>query len=292
MMGCMRPKPLLLTCFLAALLVGCAERAQQPDPLPPAPALEPQAALTAALANAYEIDTVHQEFEMSFSGGGQEFAFTGSADVDNARQQASMSMDMGMLGMTMDMVIADGIVYMRSPAMAGQVDTEWVSMDFAKLNPAAAAQFSGGMGGATDASSYAALLAGVVEAREEGHETVGGVDTIHYVGTIDVVKASRSLTEVVGDELGAKSQRQMERSLLQLKLLGMRTIPFEAWVDADGLLRREWFSMDLGLMPGAEGAGMEMTIDFSGYGEPVDIQIPPRSDVTDITDLVRMQGTP
>ena len=285
MMRAMKTKPLRSLPVLLALLAACAD---EPSPAPgPNPTIEPQAVLTEALANAYEVDTVHQEFRMSFAGGGEEFAMSGTADVDNERQRASMSMDLGMLGGTMDMVVADGVAYLRSPMMAGRVDTAWVSMDLAAIDPAAAAQFSGGFG---DASSYVALFAGVVDARAAGEEIVRGIRTTHYTGTIDVVKASEAIAQVVGEEAGTEAQEQLERSVLQLNTLGLRRIPFDAWVDEDGLLRRQRFSMDLGLVPGAEGGSMEMTVDLSRYGEPVEIRVPGRSEVTDITRLVKSGG--
>jgi hypothetical protein len=285
MMRAMKTKPLLPILILVAGLAACAG---EPAPTP-APRLEPQTVLSEALTNAYQIDTVHQEFRMSFSADGEHFVFTGTADVDNARQRASMTMDLGMLGGTMDLIVADGVTYMRSPMLGRHVDTDWVSMDLAELSPVAAAQFSEGFGGATEASSYAALLAGVVDAHVEGHEVVGGVRTTHYVGTVDVVKASEALAKIVGDEVGHDAEEQLERTILQLKVMGLRRVPFEAWVDDDGLLRRERFTMDLGMFPGAGDATMEMTMDLSGYGEPVDIEVPPRSQVTDITELIRTQ---
>ena len=280
----MKMKPLLVLSVLGVLVASCAD---EPSPSPgPEPVIEPQAALSEALGNAFEIDTVHEEFRMSFSGGGEEFSFSGAADIDNARQRASLSMDLGTLGGTMDMIVDEGVTYMRSPIMGGHVDTEWVRMDLAAIDPAAAARFGGGFGGVTDASSYVALFAGVVDARATGEEIVGGVPTTHYAGTIDVVKASEALAEVIGEEAGAGSEEQLEQAILQLKLLGLRRLPFDAWIDEDGLLRRERFSMDLGLFPGTEGGAMEMTVDFSDYGEPVDIQVPPRSKVTDVTELL------
>jgi hypothetical protein len=117
MMHAMKTKRLLAVPVLLVLLAACAD---DPSTTPgPVPVIEPQAALTEAMANAYEVDTMHQEFRMSFAGGGQEFELSGTADVDNARQRASMSMDLGMLGGTMDMVLADGVAYMRSPMMGG-----------------------------------------------------------------------------------------------------------------------------------------------------------------------------
>ena len=49
--------------------------------------------------------------------------------------------------------------------------------------------------------------------------------------------------------------------------------------------------MDFGdLVPGAEEARMEMTVNFSDFGEPVDIEIPRPSEVTDVTETLAAAG--
>ena len=69
-------------------------------------------------------------------------------------------------------------------------------------------------------------------------------------------------------------------------------IPFEIWIDAEGLPRRQRITMDFGkLVPGAEDASMEMTVDFSDFGKPVHITIPDPSEVTDMTGALGDAGS-
>jgi hypothetical protein len=50
--------------------------------------------------------------------------------------------------------------------------------------------------------------------------------------------------------------------------------------------------MDFGkLVPGAEDASMEMTVDFSDFGKPVHITIPDPSEVTDMTGALGDAGS-
>jgi hypothetical protein len=76
----------------------------------------------------------------------------------------------------------------------------------------------------------------------------------------------------------------------QFESLGIdEKIPFEIWIDDDGLPRRQRITMDFGdLVPGTGEASMEMTVDYSAFGEPVEVDIPRPSEVTDVTD--RMAG--
>ena len=50
-------------------------------------------------------------------------------------------------------------------------------------------------------------------------------------------------------------------------------------------------SMDFGdLVPGSDEAKMDMTVDYSNFGEPVHVQVPAESEVTDLTDATATQG--
>jgi hypothetical protein len=279
-------KKLLALAAVATLLAACGgEDASLP------PLQNPRAALLDAMTAVYEAGTMHEEFEMTISAQGEELSFRGEADVDTERQRASMSMDLGMVGGSMDMIMDRGVIYLRSDVMP-LADTEWVSFDAAKIDPAAASQF-GGFGGSMDPSAYAALFAGAVHVAERGTEEIDGVETTHYVGTIDLAKAIEGFSETFRKDVDRKTAKQLEAAFGQLEDLGMGSIPFEAWIDAAGLLRRERLSMDFGgLIPGAEDAAMEMTVDFSDFGKPIDIELPKPSQVTDVTrELARAGGS-
>ncbi len=281
-------KKLLVGLTAASALLGACGQEEEAALPPPA---NPRAALLDATTAAYEAGTMHEEFTVAFAAAGQHLSFSGEADVDVEHQRASITMDLGVAGGHMDMIMDGGVVYMRAP-MFSDVGTEWVSIDAAKVDPVTASQL-GGMGtGSIDPSAYAALFAGAVHVAERGSQEIGGVTTTHYVGTIDLAKAIEGFSDVLGDQEDPATAAQLEQALGQLRAIGLGTMPFEAWIDGDGLLRRERFTMDFGEMfPGLEDASMDMTVDFSAFGEPVEIDVPAPSEVTDVTAMVSGQGS-
>jgi hypothetical protein len=266
----------------AVLLSACADG--------PAP-VNPRDAVLDAMQAVYEMETLHQELEMSISAAGEDLSFSGESDVDNVHQRIDMTMDMGMFGGEMEILMDDGVVYMRSPVFE-DVGTEWVSLDPSKIDPAAAAQLGGFGMGTMDPSAYIGLFAGAFDVKASGEQELDGVSTTHYVGTIDLAKVLEGFSDVVGEDVDAATKEQLEMAVEQVRMLGIdKKIPFEIWIDEDGLPRRQRITMDFGdLVPGTEEASMEMTVDFSDFGEPVDIEIPRRSEVTDVTEAMADAG--
>jgi hypothetical protein len=289
-----RRTTLLLAVAATLALAACNEAADGPP-------VDPRAAVVQAMTNAYEAGTMHQEFRFAMSAEGQSFTFTGEGDVDNERQVARMSMDLGALGGSMDMIMVDGIIYLRSATFAGAgIPTAWVSMDPSKMDPATAARFGGGFGGGTtDPSAYVALFAGAVDVRAAGSETIGGVATTRYEGSIDIEQVLQRFPELLRDDMDPETREQLEvgleQMLAQFETLGVDgRLPFEIWIDGEGLPRREVISMELsGLVPGGGDASMEMRLDLSRYGEPVEVRPPAERQVTDITKLAgQLEGSP
>jgi hypothetical protein len=266
----------------AVLLSACADG--------PAP-VNPRDAVLDAMQAVYEMETLHQELEMSISAAGEDLSFSGESDVDNVHQRIDMTMDMGMFGGEMEILMDDGVVYMRSPVFE-DVGTEWVSLDPSKIDPAAAAQLGGFGMGTMDPSAYIGLFAGAFDVKASGEQELDGVSTTHYVGTIDLAKVLEGFSDVVGEDVDAATKEQLEMAVEQFRMLGIdKKISFEIWIDEDGLPRRQRITMDFGdLVPGTEEASMEMTVDFSDFGEPVDIEIPRRSEVTDVTEAMADAG--
>jgi hypothetical protein len=267
----------------SVLLAGCAEGG-------PAP-VNPRDAVLDAMMAVYEAGTLHQSLKMSVSAAGQNFSFSGEADVDNVHQRVDMTMDLGMLGGEMQMVMDGGVVYMRSPVFQ-EAGTEWVSMDPSKMDPADAAQFGGFGAGTTDPSAFVGLFAGVFDVKASGEQELKGVPTTRYVGTIDLKKVLEGFSDVVGKDVDSATRKQLEVAVEQFEALGIgKKIPFEIWIDEEGLPRRQRITMDFGdLVPGAEGASLDMTVDLSEFGKPVDIEIPRRSEVTDMTEILAGAG--
>ena len=266
----------------SVLLAACADS--------PAP-VNPRDAVLNAMKAVYEAGTLHQELEMSMTGGGESFTMSGEADVDNVHQRIDMTMNLGMLGGEMRLLMDEGLVYMRSPAFQ-DAGTEWVNLDPSRMDPATAAQFGGFGTGTTDPSAYIGLFAGVFDVRDSGEQELQGVSTTHHVGSIDLKKVLGGFADVVGEDVDAETRKQLEMVVEQFESLGIdEKIPFEIWIDEEGLPRRQRISMDFGdLVPGDEEASMRMTVDFSAFGKPVEIEIPRPSDVTDMTDALADAG--
>jgi hypothetical protein len=152
-------KKLLIGLAAVALVLSACGKEPDEGGLPHV--ANPRAALLNAMVSAYEAGTMHEEFTMSMTAGSESFTFSGQADVDSERQRASMTMDLGMLGGSMDMVMDGGTIYLRSPQFS-DVGTEWVSFDPEALGAASGSPLEGLGTGSMDPSAYAALFAGAV----------------------------------------------------------------------------------------------------------------------------------
>jgi hypothetical protein len=279
-------KKILVSVAVSSVLLAACAKGSAPAPV------NPKDAVLDSMAAVYEAGTLHEDLKMSVSAAGESLSISGEADIDNEHKRVDMTMDLGMLGGEMEILMDGGVMYMRSP-MFQDAGTEWVSMDPSKMDPAAAAQFGGFGAGTTDPSAYVGLFAGVFDVKVSGEEELKGVPTTHYVGTIDLKKVLKGFSDVVGEHADAATKKQLKAAVKQFESLGIdEKIPFEIWIDAEGLPRRQRITMDFGkLVPGADEASMEMTVDFSDFGKPVDIDIPPPSEVTDMTDAMADAGS-
>jgi hypothetical protein len=279
-------KKILASVAVSSVLLAACAKGSAPAPV------NPKDAVLDSMAAVYEAGTLHEDLKMSVSAAGESLSISGEADIDNEHERVDMTMDLGMLGGEMEIVMDGGVMYMRAP-MFQDAGTEWVSMDPSKMDPAAAAQFGGFGAGTTDPSAYVGLFAGVFDVKVSGEEELKGVPTTHYVGTIDLKKVLKGFSDVVGEHADAATKKQLKAAVKQFESLGIdEKIPFEIWIDAEGLPRRQRITMDFGkLVPGADEASMEMTVDFSDFGKPVDIDIPPPSEVTDMTDAMADAGS-
>lgn len=279
-------KKLIASLAVSSVLLAACAKGPAPDPV------NPRDAVLNAMAAVYEAGTLHEDLKMSMSATGGSLSISGEADIDNEHKRIDMTMDMGILGGEMQIVMDHGVLYMRAP-MFQDAGTDWVSMDPSKMDPAAAAQFGGFGAGTTDPSAYVGLFAGVFDVKVSGEVELKGVPTTHYVGTIDLKKVLKGFSDVVGKDADAATKKQLKAAVKQFESLGIDDkIPFEIWIDAEGLPRRQRITMDFGkLLPGAEEANLEMTVDFSDFGKPVDIEIPDPSDVTDMTGALGDAGS-
>lgn len=118
------------------------------------------------------------------------------------------------------------------------------------------------------------MLTASKDVREVGKETVDGVETTHYTGTYRIEDAIAKL-----------SPEMQEAYRKNLAATGMQSMHFDLWVDGRQLPHQMKMKSD----QTSEGT-MTMTMKYSGFGEPVQIDEPPASQVTDFAEIMSKLG--
>lgn len=288
----LRSLPIVLAMSLVVAACSSDTAAEDPaaGPPPVEDAVEPLARVLAASDQALEADSMHMVFDFAMSVAGKEITGSGEADAafgDELRQHMTFRYDSmpGLpAGFGMEMIVDDSTMYMRLDGM-DELDvfpTEWVSVDMSSSVPGFDELTAFG-NGQQDPSNAFGYLQGAEDATELGTETIDGIETTHYEVTVDLADAAAEVPADLRDE--------MRRVVKQFRQgFGTTTMPFEVWIDGDGLVRRMVFRMESD--GGAMGMpfSMEMTMDVTDYGHDFELELPPASDVTDLTDLTARQG--
>jgi hypothetical protein len=264
---------LLCLVVFASTLVGCAGgEALALDPVA-------QAANTTARTTSSRF-----EFRASVDAGSVgSFSFNGNGVFDGKNKSGWMNMHFAMppavqlqLGSTdpsMEMIF-DGshglVMYMRSPLFDKIVPTgKWVKMDLEKLAKTEGVDLGSIMNAnQADPSQSLRMLTASSNARVTGSERIRGVPTTHYAFQIDFAKLAHD----------NKAFEQLQ------KATGSVSAPAEAWIDAQGRVRRLVVTMSLG---GKLATPMTMTMTEELYDFGVQTNVTPPSDdlVVDLSSL-------
>lgn len=207
----------------------------------------------------------------------ESFTMTGQIvfDEETGRSRAVMTFPRPESDGLVEMqVVGDGtVVYMRSSMFGSLPDgREWMSLDFSSfgLKPDTPLPADG------DAKGELELLeAATGDIQKLGKEDVRGVPTTRYRGTIDVSEQVELLREKGADDLAS----YMEEEGTPLRV--------EAWIDADGLVRRTRLVKSQP-REGDEGPmTIDMRMDFFDFGLVPEIDVPEPSEVFDATALAQ-----
>ncbi len=272
----------LLSLQLVALAVGLT--ACGGDAL----ALDPAAS---AATKTVESGSSRVEFAISMEMAGESMDMTGSGAFDYRKPRGEvtyrmqvpvlgeLSMDMRMLGTKLYLRLPEGIV---GDAMTG--GKPWTMMDLSKSLEQVRIGGLDFMQQQDPAQTLQYLRAASVDVKETGTADVRGVETTRYAGRLEFRKA---LDEGVDKLELPAAERQKARQAMKRMLdeLGSDSVPFEVFVDKDGLLRR--MTMDMKLTVEGDQVSMSMRTDYFDFGVDVDVEAPPARDVTDATDLLQ-----
>lgn len=258
--------------------------------------------LTRAADATAEVTTQKMAMDMAMEGlpGVGAVSITAEGEFDNDAGQGHLTMDMSDVFGALDesaglpddaglieMVVDGDIVYMKSSlfAMLGQDDKPWLKIDSAELGEGGAL----GGGAQSDPAAFLEFFKSASDNVEEvGTEEVRGVETTHLTATLDLQKL---LADASGDK---KDELEKQLEGLGAAADSFRSIPAEAWVDADGYMRKFTMTFDFASaseeVPELGDAAMTITVELYDFNEPVDVEIPDPSEVGDLDPSVLSGG--
>jgi LppX_LprAFG lipoprotein len=175
---------------------------------------------------------------------------------------------------TVDERIVDGTVYMNLgdlPFASKLTDKPWVEVNLDELGQKTGIDLGGladqaQSNGPQQGLEYLQGLSGDVE--KVGDDTVAGEHAIHYRAQIDYAKVAAKLPEgAARDKLGS-----------------LGTVPADVWIDDNDRVVKMQFAVD-GSSLGTSDAKVQMTMEMTEFGVPVDVQAPPADQTTSFSDL-------
>lgn len=225
-------------------------------------------------APARAADAGSARFEMTFSlPQGTAGTITASGVVDFGNDDMQMTMDMsGLAGaasnVSYEARLVDGVMYMNLGGALAGGSLPAGTKPWIKLDPSSLGVTGSQLDEQQNPADFLASLKGIADIHEVGHETIRGVATTEYDGTVDLAKAL--------DRVGADARDRLQRALSAMET----SVPVKVWVDDEGLPRR--MQLDISV----QGMSMSMSMDFYDYGVPVDLSAPPADQVGDMSSLL------
>jgi hypothetical protein len=170
-------------------------------------------------------------------------------------------------------VLKGTTVYVGSPVLASHLPggARWMKLDLSKLGGLAGIDASSLTSGESNPAQFLEYLrshGGSITT--VGSETLDGVHTTRYRGSIDL----RTIAQSLPQSERSKAQAALEQVSSQT---GLSSIPFEVWIDDQHRVRRMEINMSLNVA--GQSGGMQMAIDFSGYGHTPTVKTPSDSEV-------------
>ena len=286
-----RKVSMLVVCVLALGAVACGQRSKD-EAVNVDTGLDAHA-LAASADRTAQAGTAKVHLTMTVDAGSKAMgsmpSMSGDGAYDTSSGLSSMTMDLGSSLIGKVEVVAHGDVsYLRMSALdkvAPSLAGKWLKSDGAKTKALAGSSSSllTGTNGVGDPSAILDYLKGAgADITTVGHEAIGGVDTTHVHATISVQQA----LDASGADR-AKLQQSLDKMTGAGKAFTSLTLPIDVYVDGDGYVRRVTVDFDLS---DSVGVKMQMTLDYSDFGQPVSITEPAAADTADICDLYSTQA--
>ncbi|MCM1937780.1 DUF1396 domain-containing protein [Streptomyces sp. G3] len=262
----------LAALLLAAGAVGCGKEDSE------SPEMTPAAAVAKAAKNSEEINSLHYRLTGKTP---EEGRIKAEAEMQ-MKPTLAMSMKMTALDQgaegTAEIRLVDKAMYIGGgPEAAKEMDGKsWIKFD---LSGTGVDEQMNQMGSASQADKNPAtestFLTGAKDVEKVGTETVEGVKTTHYKGTVTLA----DLEKTIGDE-GEATREKRQKSLEQYEKMGVDKLTMDMWVDGDDRTKQFRMRAD------ADKGPLDMTFTFLGVNEPVKVTAPPAAEVADLAEMM------
>jgi len=178
--------------------------------------------------------------------------------------------------------IKDGdLVYVRFPLMKDQLPAgkTWVKGDLKELADQSAGDLSqfGSFAGTDPRDVFGMLKAVSGSIQTVGTEEIRGVETSHYMATIDIAKLEKLVPADQRESLGG-----LDKTAAQAGLTG---IPIDIWIDGDQRVRKMTFEIEAKQPGTSQTTKASFEVELYDYGKPLDITLPPADQVVDAATL-------
>jgi hypothetical protein len=173
-------------------------------------------------------------------------------------------------------VLLNNMIYLKIPALAGQTGGKpWVSFSLDQLGKTAGIDVKAmqDQGHQADPALNAKMLTASKDVHSVGKETVDGVSTTHYKGTIVLSDAMK--------ELSSDQQTQAKKLFGQD---GLDKMNFNTWIDEKQLPRKMTLAT-----PADSKLKFTTAMHYTDFNSAVSITAPPASQVT---DGMKLKGLP
>ncbi|MBY8880979.1 hypothetical protein [Actinacidiphila acidipaludis] len=227
----------------------------------------PAATVTGAADALTRAGSAQVTTSMRMASGGTWLTITGTGGFDFARRRGELTLVLPKDAAGAEEhrpiteLLTPGSLYMKDRG-EGVPPGKWVRVDTTRL-----ADGNLVTGGATEPLAAAELLRGARDVTYVGEEVLNGTAVRHYRGTTDIARAAGAAEPAVRGPLAAAA-----------KGFTVTSVPFDAWLDAQGRLRQVSQQFTFGGGRGARGAGRNVTVvsttRYDRFGTRVSVIMP------------------
>ena len=234
--------------------------------------MTPQQALAAVAASQRHVTSATEALQVKASGTTNETT-SGTILVQlKPTLQLSGNLTAAEAGRTIQIkeVLTSKDIFFSSPALTGHLGKPWVMIPLSALKGTAAANFAQLFHSlqVNNFNNQTELLTVAKNAHVVGKQTVAGVATTEYAGSVRADQAMKALSPSFRKALSP-----------ELSALGSAPISFHIWIDGQNHARK------LTEVETDNGENINTTVYINGINQPVHIAVPPASQTTQIPGL-------